>query len=98
MRDLVSTVADVISGETRTAPLRVEPPPQVKEAVESLVPLIEDLAPGVPNARWVALRLLDGDHRVREALLSGELTEMASRQRQPALSRPSRITAISGNL
>ncbi len=98
MRDLVSTVADVVSGETKTAPLRVEPPSKVSEAIGNLVPLIEDLAPGVPNARWIALRLLDGDHRVREALLSGELAEMASRQRQPAISRPSRLTAISGNL
>ena len=98
MRDLVATVADVVSGETKTAPLRVEPPRKVKEAIGSLVPLIEDLAPGVPNARWVALRLLDGDHRVREALLSGELAGIASRQEQPALSRPSRLTAIPGNL
>ena len=98
MRDLVSTVADVISGETKTVPLRVEPPDKVREAIGSLVPLIEDLAPGVPNARWVALRLLDGDHRVREALLSGELAEMASGQRQPAVARTSRVMAISGNL
>ena len=98
MRDLVATVADVVSGETKTAPLRVEPPKKVKEAIGSLVPLIEDLAPGVPNARWVALRLLDGDHKVREALLSGELAEMASRQQQPSISQASRLTAIQGNL
>ena len=98
MRDLVATVADVVSGETKTAPLRVEPPKKVKEAIGSLVPLIEDLAPGVPNARWIALRLLDGDHKVREALLSGELAEMASRQGQPSKSAASRLTAIQGNL
>ena len=98
MRDLVATVADVVSGETRTAPLRVEPPGKVREAIGSLVPLIEDLAPGMPNARWVALRLLDGDHRVREALLSGELAELANRQGEPAISRPGRLKAISGNL
>ena len=32
------------------------------------MPLIEAAAPGVPNARWIAIRLLDGDAAVEEAL------------------------------
>ncbi len=96
MAELVSAIAAVINGETKTAPLRIEPPEQVREAVDGLVPLIESVAPGIPSARWVALRLLDGDHRVREALLSGELAELAGLQRQAAPLRTSRITAIAG--
>ncbi len=77
---LVQTVADVIKGEIRTAPFRAEPPEQVRRAVDDLVPRIEELAPGLPNARWVAMRLLDGDHRVRQALLSGELGAIVAAQ------------------
>jgi hypothetical protein len=40
--------------------------------------------PGLPNARWVALRLLDGDERIVEAVPRGELGELA-RLGQPAL-------------
>lgn len=87
MAELASTVAAVISGEIQTSPLRVEHPAQVSDAIEGLVPLIDELLPGLPNARWVALRLLDGDHRVQEALLSGELAEVANSQRQEPADR-----------
>ena len=96
MAELVSTVVSVIEGETATSPMRIEHPPDVREAIDGLVPLIEEFAPGLPNARWVALRLLDGDHRVRQALATGELAELASRQSRPAPARQSRIRALAG--
>jgi len=80
---LVQTVADVISGEVQTKPLRAAPPPEVQAAVDELIPMIESLAPGLPNARWVAMRLLDGDHRVRQALISGELAGIEGLQAAP---------------
>ncbi len=83
MPQLVQTVADVVSGAVVTKPFRPAPPDNVREAVEELVPLIEEVAPGLPNARWVAMRLLDGDHRVRQALLSGELAEVEESQTAP---------------
>jgi ferrous iron transport protein B len=94
--DLVASVAAVVSGETTTSPLRVEPPAQVREAINGLVPLIEDMAPGLPSARWVALRLLDGDHKVREALLSGEIAALADQQQRPAPRHNSGVRAIAG--
>jgi ferrous iron transport protein B len=39
--------------------------------------------PELPNARWVALRLLDGDERIAAALRSGELGQLAARQQAP---------------
>ena len=94
MGELVSTVAAVISGEIKTSPLRVEHPAEVSDAISGLAPLIEGLLPGLPNARWVALRLLDGDHRVREALLSGELAEVADSQRPEPADRSGRSGAL----
>jgi len=45
--------------------------------------------PGLPNARWVALRLLDGDERIAQAVARGELGELARppapREPEPAL-------------
>lgn len=73
LRDLTSAVADVVSGSVRTTPHRVRGDGAVQRAVAELVPLLEETVPDLPNARWVAMRLLDGDHRVREALLNGEL-------------------------
>jgi GTPase len=80
LADLVRTVAGVIEGSIRTEPLRTPPPPAVQAALEELMPMIEAAAPGLPNARWVAYRLLDGDHRVQQALLSGELGRLVAAQ------------------
>jgi ferrous iron transport protein B len=77
---LLGAVADVIEGAVETKPLRVSGTPEFQNAVNELVPMIKQLAPGIPNARWLAIRLLDGDARVQKAITSGELTEIVSRQ------------------
>ncbi len=79
---LLAAVAEVIEGKIQTKPLRVSGTPEFQNAVNELVPLIERLAPGIPNARWLAIRLLDGDARVQQAILKGELAEIVSRQRR----------------
>jgi ferrous iron transport protein B len=93
--DLVRTVAEVIAGEISTKPLRPKSPPEVEHAVMELAPMIEQLAPGLPNARWIALRLLDGDHKVRQALLSGEMASLQAQQQAPTEGR-SRVIAVQG--
>ena len=79
---LLATVADVINGDIKTKPLRVEGTPEFQKAVRELVPMIEQMAPGVPNARWLAIRLLDGDAKVQQALVSGELAQRVERQQK----------------
>jgi len=79
---LLATVADLINGDIVTKPLRVEGTPEFQKAVRELAPMIEQLAPGVPNARWLAIRLLDGDAKVQQALMSGEFGQLAARQQQ----------------
>lgn len=92
---LLSTVADVIEGNIATKPLRVEGTPEFQGAVNALVPMIEQLAPDIPNARWLAIRLLDGDAKVQRALLSGELAQRVARQ-QRADVQFSRKMAVEG--
>jgi Fe2+ transport system protein B len=81
---LVGKVVDVIEGRTATHPHRVELGDGIGDAVNQLVPRIHEVAPGLPNARWVAMRLLDGDWRIREALTNGELSWVTERQQAPA--------------
>jgi hypothetical protein len=57
--------------------------------------MIEGVAPEVPNARWIAIRLLDGDDRVERALRSGELAALVARQQRPD-ERFSRKIALQG--
>jgi ferrous iron transport protein B len=79
---LLATVADVISGAVSVQPRRVQGTPEFQTAVRELVPLIEQFAPGIPNARWLAIRLLDGDARVQKAITGGELGGIVARQRR----------------
>jgi len=92
---LLAEVAGVASGETATTPLRSRGTPEFERAVNQLVPLIESAAPGLPNARWIAIRLLDGDAAVEEALVSGQLADVVARQQQPD-QRFSRKIALQG--
>ena len=95
MMALVGEVAAVAAGETVTQPLRSKGTPAFEHAVTTLVPMIEAAAPGIPNARWIAIRLLDGDVPVEEALASGRLAELVARQQAPD-ARFSRKIALQG--
>src|SRR5262245_31441522 len=79
---LLETVDGVASGTISTKPLRVKGTPEFQRAVAELVPLIDAAAPGVPNARWIAIRLLDGDAQVEEALASGRLADLVHDQQR----------------
>jgi ferrous iron transport protein B len=95
MSTLLQTVEQVITGDIATKPLRVGGTSEFQRAIEELAPMIEQVAPGIPNARWVAIRLLDGDARVQKALQNGELPELMARQRRAEVSF-SRKMAVEG--
>ncbi len=92
---LLQTVAGVVDGSILTTPKRVEGTSEFQHAVNELAPLIEELVPGIPNARWLAIRLLDGDARVQKAIESGELPELMARQRRAEV-QFSRKMAVEG--
>lgn len=94
--ELMRVVSGVISGEIATAPVRTEVPPEVESALHELAPMITELAPGLPNARWVAYRLLDGDLRIRQALLNGELGRLVSSQQQAPAGASPALASIQG--
>jgi ferrous iron transport protein B len=48
----------------------------LKSAVETIEKQVLSLYPELPNSRWVALRLLDGDEDIIRSLESGELGEL----------------------
>jgi Fe2+ transport system protein B len=51
---------------------------EVTRAMAPLVRMLEQTFPVLPNASWVALRLLDGDERVMAAVRSGEFSQPPS--------------------
>ncbi len=81
IQDLLKTVAEVASGAAVTRPHRVrQRDPQLEQAVNQLVGQIERTFPGLPNARWVALRLLDGDESIVQAVREGTLGQLVQQK------------------
>lgn len=75
--ELLAAIHEVASGETSAKPYHVKyDHPKLDRAVTQLVTQIEETFPDVPNARWVALRLLDGDERIIKAVQDGELGDL----------------------
>jgi ferrous iron transport protein B len=85
---LLKTIGDVAEGRSVGRPHRIQSePPELKHAITTLVRQIESVFLGLPNARWVALRLLDGDERIGEAVRTGELGNL----RPSTADAPSRL-------
>lgn len=78
VRDLLAAVHDVATGAVRCTPYRVESVAgPLRDAVDALAARVRQEYPGLPNPRWVALRLLEGDQRMIDAVKSGELAVLA---------------------
>ena len=74
---LLKAATEVAAGVRRNRPHRMEShPAAVEGAVDAIAPLVAREFPELPNARWVALRLLNADERVTEAVRSGEIGEL----------------------
>lgn len=75
--ELLQTVSGVASGQILCKPHRIQnESPELKQAISQLVTQIESLYPNLPNARWVALRLLDDDKNIIEAIRKGDLGDL----------------------
>ncbi|MHC5052148.1 MAG: nucleoside recognition domain-containing protein, partial [Planctomycetota bacterium] len=72
--ELTAALADVASGAVRCRPRRIaSTSPPLERAVAQLDERLAATYPDLPNRRWVALRLLDGDERIARAVLDGDL-------------------------
>ncbi len=77
MDQLLEAIRQVATGEVVGKPRRIHyKSSAVKHAVEQLVPQIKAIYPHLPNAEWVALRLLDGDESIAKAFAKGELGDL----------------------
>ena len=71
---LLQTMNDVATGRVVCKPRRTKSEPAaLKSALDRLENQVETAFPNLPNARWVALRLLEGDRRIVEAVRTGDL-------------------------
>jgi ferrous iron transport protein B len=98
---LNQAIAEVATGQWICKPRRVGSRPKLlQRAVEQLGAEIRELHPSLPNTDWVALRLLDGDDRIRAALKAGELgaLEQADGETAPPVEATRALLATASGL
>lgn len=71
--ELLQTIDDVATGKIVCKPHRIKNlPKKMAEIVDQLSQKILEQHPTLPNTRWLALRLLEGDERIKEAIENNE--------------------------
>lgn len=79
MDELLKYIDEVATGKFKCKPFRIKSlPKKIENSVAQLVSKLECEFPGVPNSRWVAMRLLEGDQSIIDAVTSGELNKLFS--------------------
>ena len=74
MQDLINSIFEVASGKYVCKPYRIKnKSKELDYAIEKLSQKIKQAFPDIPNATWVALRLLEGDQSITEAVRTGEI-------------------------
>ena len=72
--ELTKTISEVADGTIKCKPHRIKNVPEnINDAVKKLSLEIEKEFPNIPNSRWIAFRLLEGDSHIINALKTGEL-------------------------
>jgi ferrous iron transport protein B len=72
--DLLAAIVSVATGAYETTPHRIHyGNGRLTARLEPIMRQLEQLFPGLPNTRWVALRLLDKDHSMIQAVREGTL-------------------------
>ena len=76
--ELIDAIREVASGQVVCKPHRIQSSESepLTRAIEQLSDEVGRAFPGIANARWVAIRLLEGDRRIVEAVRSGELGDL----------------------
>jgi len=74
MKELIAAIDKVATGKTICRPHRIKyRSSKLNYAISTLVEKLDEQFPNLPNLTWVALRLLEGDNSIVEAVRSGEL-------------------------
>lgn len=71
---LLKEIDEMAQGHSVCHPHRLQlDTPNVRESVDELVASLKQAFPNMPHQEWVALRLLEGDPRIVQAVASGEI-------------------------
>lgn len=92
MNELLQAIYEVASGEYKCKPRQVHSiPSNIKKIISGLTEKIEEEFPELPNSRWVAMRLLEGDQQILDSIRSGELNTLTNPSQSEPVAEPELI-------
>ncbi|RME68672.1 MAG: iron transporter FeoB [Verrucomicrobia bacterium] len=75
--NLLAEIDAVATGAVTCRPYRLKlDVPGIREALDEVTADLEAAFPGLPNAEWIALRLLEGDRHIAELVASGRIGKL----------------------
>lgn len=88
MQELMNAIEQVATGSYVCKPYRPRKrPANIRHAIQEIGQQLQKIFPDIPNSDWVALRLLEGDQSIIDAVKSGQLgflsnTSMAVKEKE----------------
>ena len=74
MNELLNSIYEVATGKYICKPYRIKSNSQeLNYAIEKLTKMLLEEFPALPNVKWVALRLLEGDQSIIDSIRNGDL-------------------------
>jgi Fe2+ transport system protein B len=79
MNELLNSIYEVATGKYVCKPYRIKSKSrELNFAVEKISKMLVEEFPNLPNVKWVALRLLEGDQSIIESIRNGELGKVST--------------------
>ena len=86
--DLLFAIEDVVSGKFQTKKQTyIDLPKENAEAIAELQSALSELNPDLPNTRWLAMRLIEGDESVQKGVIAGTFSAENNPQKQARVLR-----------
>ena len=86
--DLLFAIEDVVSGKFQTKKQTyIDLPKENAEAIAELQSALSQLNPDLPNTRWLAMRLIEGDESVQKGVIAGTFSAENNPQKQARVLR-----------
>lgn len=92
--ELLKYIYEVATGSYVCRPYRLEKTsPSLEKAISQLTNKIKTEFPELPNARWIALRLLEGDQKIIDSVQNGELRNLSRNNTIMSVPKKELVTA-----
>lgn len=86
--DLLFAIEDVVSGKFQTKKQTyIDLPKENAEAIAELQSALSELNPDLPNTRWLAMRLIEGDESVQKGVIAGTFSAENNPEKQTRVLR-----------